>query len=85
MKISRLIPSALLSVMVILLTGYVTIVHPVMSLSELLFPLHFIPYDIAYRGGSDLLIFLYYFGFWVVLTLVFYVLLKWVLRKKQNE
>ena len=71
MSKSRLIfISGLISVIIILVTGWIASYSDVSILGEICFYFHFIPFGIGFAGGGAASILLYYSILWIVLTVI---------------
>lgn len=77
-KITPYFLSALISLTIILITGWIAFYsHTSISiLHEVCFYFHLIPFGIGFSGGSTSSMVLYYFGLWSVITLVLIPIVK---------
>lgn len=69
-KYSVIITSSIISVLFILLTGWISFSHTISVLFDFTFVFHIIPFGIGFAGGASILIFVYYFFLWLALSLL---------------
>jgi hypothetical protein len=70
MKKRTLFLSGLISVIIILLTGWIGAYSNISGLQEICFYFHLIPFGIGFSGGNTSSIIIYYLILWIVLALV---------------
>jgi uncharacterized protein YycO len=75
-KINPYILSGIISVIIIILTGWLASNSNISILSEFCFYFHLFPFIIGFSGGSSLLVILYYFILWIVLSLFIILIIK---------
>gem|GEM_PF-5843532 len=75
-KLTPYILSALISALVILLTGWIAFSSNISILHDICFYFHLIPFGIGFSGGSTISIILYYSILWIVLALVMLPIVK---------
>jgi Permuted papain-like amidase enzyme, YaeF/YiiX, C92 family len=69
-KLPIIIASSLISVLIILLTGWISFSNVTSTAFEFSFFFHLIPFGIGFSGGAKILIFLYYLLLWLGLSLL---------------
>jgi len=69
-KYSAIFTSSIISILFIVVTGWIAFGNALSVAFEFAFLFHLIPFGIGFTGGASILIFLYYLLLWVVLSLL---------------
>ena len=75
-KLKLYILSGFISVIIILLTRWIAINSNISILSEICFYFHAIPFVIEFLEGITILVILYYFILWVIMSLFLILIIK---------
>lgn len=79
-----IITSSIISVLFILLTGWIAFGHAMSVAFEFAFLFHLIPFGIGFTGGASILIFLYYILLWAGLSLLISPIVR-AFNKSENK
>ena len=80
-QIKRAVISTLIAALFLILTALGTITG---VLHAFCFAFHLIPFGIAYSGGSEVYITLYYIALWMLISLALYVMLSVISKRLEN-